>query len=965
MIYQQDERRALVRAHRDKDGRPDMNGIDYAEVLDDGVTLLVYFIGKLPKQFQTDQPSLPKYLRIEGGRRIRDIRVLDVDPHVEDSPERDDYLIVNLDRTGDFSTYTVRLVGVDGIDPFYDHADFSFAVNCPSDLDCAPAPCPPPQLVEPEINYLAKDYASFRQLILDRLALIMPDWKERHIPDLGIALVELLAYVGDHLSYYQDAVATEAYLDTARQRISVRRHARLVDYFMHEGCNARAWLCLTILGGNLSLDLNHVYFVAGLNTGTIASQGVLTEEEVRHLPVDDYEIFEPMIRSEFMLREAHNEIHFYTWGQRDCCLPRGTTSASLLDQWVVLEDIPADHYEPTQDQNARGQDKQPDNTRTQMVKYKPKEPPPLDTSKLTRLLDLQEGDVLIFEEMIGPKTGNPADADPLHRCAVRLTKVTRNEDPVVTTKLNVNAYTYDQPTPVVDIEWTQEDALPFALCISAIGPAPYCQYLENISVVRGNAILVDHGRSIYPSEALDTVPLAYSEAECECEGQAADVIYRPGRFQPNLNHTALTFREPLAGDQPKWRSAASLLKQDPRAAVPEIQLREIPASPDDQGQLVPIFELKDLDDPSLLIRQMRDPNSARGTMLRWKLTSTTRRDLEKLKSDESPLPDLVQNVINDLQKLIRTWTAQYDLLSSDPDDLNFVVEIDNEGSAYLRFGDGDLGEQPPAGSSFHADYRVGNGRRGNVGADAITKIVLIDMTLSGVNLYTRNPLPAVGGVDAEPIAEAKLYAPSNFRKQLERAIIADDYARIAEREFPSALQRTAARLAWTGSWYEATVALDAFKSDYIPLELMGQVSRRLERYRRIGHDLQIEPAHYTPLQIELKVCVKRDYLRGHVKAALLDVFSNRVLPSGKLGFFHPDRLTFGEDIYLSQLVAAAQAVEGVASVEVSKLQRFNEISNSEIENGVLPLGPFEVAQVDNDSNFPDRGWISFVMNGGR
>ena len=72
----------------------------------------------------------------------------------------------------------------------------------------------------------------------------MPDWTERHVPDLGIALVELLAYTGDYLSYYQDAVATEAYLDTARQRISVRRHARLVDYYLHEGCNARAWVCI-------------------------------------------------------------------------------------------------------------------------------------------------------------------------------------------------------------------------------------------------------------------------------------------------------------------------------------------------------------------------------------------------------------------------------------------------------------------------------------------------------------------------------------------------------------------------------------------------------------------------------------------------------------------------------------------------------------------------------------------------
>ena len=86
----------------------------------------------------------------------------------------------------------------------------------------------------------------------------MPDWKERHVPDIGITLVEVLAYVGDHLSYYQDAVATEAYLETARKRVSVKRHARLVDYVMHEGCNARAWVCVHT-DTNLSLDLSSVY----------------------------------------------------------------------------------------------------------------------------------------------------------------------------------------------------------------------------------------------------------------------------------------------------------------------------------------------------------------------------------------------------------------------------------------------------------------------------------------------------------------------------------------------------------------------------------------------------------------------------------------------------------------------------------------------------------------------------------
>ena len=62
---------------------------------------------------------------------------------------------------------------------------------------------------------MAKDYASFRRLLLDLLPQLNPDWIERNPSDLGIALIELLAYTGDQLSYFQDAVANEAYLETA------------------------------------------------------------------------------------------------------------------------------------------------------------------------------------------------------------------------------------------------------------------------------------------------------------------------------------------------------------------------------------------------------------------------------------------------------------------------------------------------------------------------------------------------------------------------------------------------------------------------------------------------------------------------------------------------------------------------------------------------------------------------------
>src|SRR5262249_31255607 len=135
-----------------------------------------------------------------------------------DDPTR--VLVVRTDRAGDFSTYTLRLVDSgpgsadlppEDFDPQLSEVAFSFKVECPSEFDCRTDDrCTEPAAAPPPIDYLAKDYASFRRLMLDRMAVTMPGWTERNAADLGMALVEVLAYAADHLSYYQDAVATEA-----------------------------------------------------------------------------------------------------------------------------------------------------------------------------------------------------------------------------------------------------------------------------------------------------------------------------------------------------------------------------------------------------------------------------------------------------------------------------------------------------------------------------------------------------------------------------------------------------------------------------------------------------------------------------------------------------------------------------------------------------------------------------------
>src|SRR5262249_13641549 len=221
--------------------KPALNGIDFLEVLPTQTRLLVHFLFPLPGQPNAVPPGpapalMPADLKIEGGTRITDIQIVSM-------TAADKILTIQVNHAGDFSMYTLRVLAAKGFDPQLSAVDFSFKASCPSEFDCRPADvCPPARLPEPDIDYLAKDYASFRRLILDRMAVTMPAWRERSPADVGIVLAELIAYAGGQLSYYQDAVGTEAYLGTSRRRVSVRRHARLLDYRLHEGCNARAWV---------------------------------------------------------------------------------------------------------------------------------------------------------------------------------------------------------------------------------------------------------------------------------------------------------------------------------------------------------------------------------------------------------------------------------------------------------------------------------------------------------------------------------------------------------------------------------------------------------------------------------------------------------------------------------------------------------------------------------------------------
>ena len=145
----------------------------------------------------------------------------------------------------------------------------------------------------------------------------------------------------------------------------------------------------------------------------------------------------------------------------------------------------------------------------------------------------------------------------------------------------------------------------------------------------------------------------------------------------------------------------------------------------------------------------------------------------------------------------------------------------------------------------------------------------------------------------------------------------------------------------------------------------------LEQFRLAGYDVEIEAPLYVPLDIAFTVCVAPGYFRSLVKTALLDTFSARDLADGRRGFFHPDNFTFGQPVYLSQIVAAAMGVSGVAWVDTNDIppapnhfRRWGQASHGETAAGLISMARLEIARLQNDPSQPENGKIDFFLEGG-
>ncbi|MEX2518033.1 MAG: hypothetical protein WD969_01730 [Paracoccaceae bacterium] len=233
-----------------------------------------------------------------------------------------------------------------------------------------------------------------------------------------------------------------------------------------------------------------------------------------------------------------------------------------------------------------------------------------------------------------------------------------------------------------------------------------------------------------------------------------------------------------------------------------------------------------------------------------------------------------------------------------------------------------------------------------------------------------------------------------------RMVTLDDHEQVLSAH--PVVGRAQARLVWTGAWNTILVAtllrdgetLDRelqigapppageppseiseklwaeivkfHRDQRLPLPAVnGALTRRsllrvlIERHRMLGAEVFLEDAKQAPITFALSIRAKPGFFRTELRQALAEVFS-----ADEGGFFEPGRIDFGEDLFASDIIEAAMAVDGVEVVCLNRFKRVGSGWPDRVAQGFIPIEADEYVLCLNRRGAPASGYFRLMVNGG-
>jgi len=268
------------------------------------------------------------------------------------------------------------------------------------------------------------------------------------------------------------------------------------------------------------------------------------------------------------------------------------------------------------------------------------------------------------------------------------------------------------------------------------------------------------------------------------------------------------------------------------------------------------------------------------------------------------------------------WEETRFFIDSAPDSKHFQVEADGLDVTWIIFGDGIHGAIPPAGEIITVEYLETLGSEGNIGRELVTEIISpIYHNGTRLDLTVTNPIASTGGSDRETLDHAKLQTPAELRS-LWKAVTKDDYRALAE-GFPGVAKAQVldANDCANIRYYQVNMAVAPDGGGLPSPILKRELAEFVESRKVITVEVNIFDPSYHSISVDAEVYIypteQTEDVRTRVESALRE-------------FFAFEKMSFGQPVHFSDVIALLDGVRGVSYVKL-----YSPSSDVEIRPGQI------------------------------
>jgi hypothetical protein len=786
----------------------------------------------------------------------------------------------------------------------------------------------------PRLAYRVGTYATFREAMVEHAARAVPlrDWTSRTDDDLGMALLDCWAYVADVLTFYTERAANESYLRTARLRDSVLRLAALLGYRPAPGLSAQAQLVLTLDRDRALTVLPGLRVKSVPRAGERAvtfetSEPLWASAALNAVPVrgelQDFEPWRPsggVPASDGPVEPPFSEAARAALRPGTEILVFATDAAAAEEKRVVsltergpLLDL---RFEPP----AASPDFQfvtPVISRwSRRLRLFGHDAPPswlrqyVDANGEVRFERLDEGDPGYDLRVPGGATlrldrvvdGLQQGADLLIASPPLVARRTVRSVTTVAASAGPISATVTEVTLDSEVFSAGDAARPTVRQVTV-----YELHPPDVTLWRQ-----DLPRMIGGSRVLVPLP-----ADPPAIPRGRTVVLDDAAHQPVTTTVVATAGVALYGGGPPDHLLLSLdpaLPRDLDAASAFLHANVVTAT---HGETV--------------ARERLGAGDMTVPFQRFALAKPPLTHVRRAGAPGGAAPELEVRVAG------LRWQLAQRLFGHGPGDRVYVLELADDGTTTVRFGDSVTGQAPATGAEIVARYRQGIGREGLVHAGQLT--LLLDRPL-GLRTAT-NPLPAAGAADPETLDQARTNAPETVRT-FDRVVSLRDFEDAAR---ASALVAKA-RAAFATVGGEPAVVLTVAGEDGAHLDATARRDLRADLDARRDPWRRLEIVDYTEIPVVIKAAIV-----AHDPARLPEDVA-AAATAALLGALSFARREFGQPLHASGVFAALQSATGVVGVDLQRLQYRDDADRSAHGAGSepvlahLPIGPNELATLD-------------------